>query len=120
MTRPLAKGRSFARWYRDRCLWPNGEGPERLANCLRFCGWTATNILIVLGLPFLLLLAITGFSFELTLLQIDNLTDRFADAGPVRRAAFEDQCRLAAAFALAVICVLRWPGLVMANGGGAQ
>ena len=120
MIKGLADPGSLARWYRERCLSPNGRGPQRLASCFRFLGWSATNMLIVLGLPALLFLAITGFSFELALLQIDNLTDRFAEAEPHRRAAFAAQCQVAAAYAFAMVCLLRWPGLVRANSGGAR
>ena len=120
MTDPISGARNFGRSFLTRCFWSNGEEPERLANWFRFAGWLATNICIVLALPFLLFLAITGFSFELALLQIDNLTDRFADADATRRALFESQCRYAVAIIGTFVCILRWPALVRANGGGAS
>ncbi|MGB7404698.1 MAG: hypothetical protein WA906_03335 [Pacificimonas sp.] len=120
MIKGLGDPGGLACWYRERCISPSGRGPQRLASCFRVLGWSATNMLIVLGLPALLFLAITGFSFELTLLQIDNLTDRFAEAESHRRAAFVGECRLAAACAFAMVCLLRWPGLVRAKGGGAR
>lgn len=65
------------------------EGQTLLYAVLVVAGWMAVNIMIVLGLPFAFFLAITGIDLELALLQLGNLTSRFAEADDARRASFE-------------------------------
>ena len=79
MIKGLADPGGLARWYRERCLSPNGRGPQRLASCFRVLGWSATNIAHRSRAPRPALPRHHGVQF-----RTDVTADRQPD-GPVRR-----------------------------------
>lgn len=71
-------------------------------------GEIATAIVLSLGFLVFLLLAVNGFSFESTVLFLDNFTGRFVTASPDLTSAFGLRIKLITIFIAAVILTVRF------------
>lgn len=85
---------------------------------LRAMGWTATNLLVVLGL-FVCFLALLGnLSFDGLLLQTNNLAVRYLEADAGRRSSFQWSLMGLTAVLFLIVGTLRWRALVRAEPSG--
>ncbi|RIA46275.1 hypothetical protein DFR49_0811 [Hephaestia caeni] len=79
---------------------------------LRTIGWTATNLLVVLGL-FVCFLALLGnLSFDGLLLQMNNLAVRYLEADAGRRGSFQWLLAGLTTVLFLFVGLLRWHALV--------
>jgi hypothetical protein len=74
-----------------------------MAAGLRLAGWTAVTLLAALGVVSLMAFAIGSFTVPGTMLQLDNLVQRYLAADEARRAQFDQ--------ILMVIVMLAFGGL---------
>ena len=88
-------------------LMPRTPVADLCLIALRLAGWLATTGLATLGCFVLAFLVLGGFSAEGALVQLDNMTGRFAAADAARRTAFLGQLAIVAAGLFAVLAICR-------------
>lgn len=79
---------------------------------LKGCAFTATNFMIMLGLPLLFFLAISGGDLTNFFMMLELLASRFLDADSARQMAFVGDIQSALVVTLTLIAVLRTPKFV--------
>lgn len=85
---------------------------------LRALGWSATNLLVVLGLYVCFLALLGNLTFDGLLLQMDNLAKRYLEADTGRRGAFQLLLAGLTAVLFLIVGMLRWRALVRAEPSG--
>ncbi len=74
-----------------------------LYTALCLTGWFVTTLLSTLGLYVVFFILIGSFSLEGTLLQLDNMASRYAEADELRRTQFHQILAIVFAIAFAVV-----------------
>ena len=64
-------------------------GQDAMLVLLRLAGWSATTAMATLGVVTLFFFILGSFTLSGTMLQLDNLTSRYLDAGPGRQEQFQ-------------------------------
>ena len=92
---------------RDWKALARNHGASATAFLLRSSGWMLTNALVVLGLLLLFAILLGGLSIEGTMMQLDNLSSRYAEADAARQHSFEMILAGSASGLLLLVMVLR-------------
>ena len=79
---------------------------------LKTAGFSATTVLMALGLPMFAFLALVGWDLTLLFGQLDNFATRFIAADPARRLEFAADLRVLFAVACALVALVRLPRFV--------
>lgn len=79
---------------------------------LRTAGFSATTVLMALGLPAFAFLLLVGWDLNLALAQIDNFATRFVAADAARRLEFGADLKVLFTVATGLIALVRLPGFV--------
>jgi hypothetical protein len=79
---------------------------------LRTAGFTATTVLMALGLPLFAFLALVGWDMSLLFGQLDSLATRFVAAEPARRLEFAADLKILFAVACTLVALVRLPRFV--------
>lgn len=79
---------------------------------LKTAGFTATTVLMALGLPLFAFLALVGWDMTLLFGQLDNFATRFIAADPARRLEFAGDLKILFAVACALVALVRLPRFV--------